>query len=403
MSVINQLIIDFVKTGIKVPVPKEISSVIADAKKPAFMQNKNGNWVDDMKVMANAQKFDYLIKEKAQKERLEKNEFIKKQKKYELTNGTVDKLYEYLSKILSEIEMDFKSTEEECQFTKLLKDIPYVYNATYPKVIDKLKELLQMHNIICGKKYYDEKESSGFNDSTWRFDRFYSYCEEELLKICDDREKLLNYLIYAYYTDEEFYNNDKGILWNAFGEDICKRYTKGELCVSEKVKSDLKKKEKKASIKAAKIKEMCSNASIVKIKELSEDEIAIYDSEIKYISDKLNEDKEAIRLMIALLTLHKKINVEHKKGKPKSIKILKGKKNEVTINQICKLSDIYYNQIDNRLKILYEKGLIQIDISNMKVPKIVVTLPEDILKSENRFTVKNINDIKEYMKERKFA
>lgn len=221
MSAINQLIIDFVKTGIKVPIPKDILNMVYGAKKPAFMQNKTGRWADDRKTEANAKKFDFVIAEMA-KENMEliPDEFIRGQKKYELTDGTVDRLYKYLSETLSGIKLDFESPVQECQFTKLLKDIPYIYNATYPKVKERLKELLKMHNIICGKKYYDEKEGTCIDDTTRRFDRFYSYCENELMGICPDRETLLNYLIHLFYTNEEFYNCDKAILWNVFGEDI---------------------------------------------------------------------------------------------------------------------------------------------------------------------------------------
>lgn len=402
MSVINQLIIDFVKTGIKVPIPKDISNVVSKSKKPAFMQNKKGRWVDDKKVLANVQNFDYLLKEIAEENGMEQEEFVKKQKKYELTNGTVDRLYSYLLRELSGIEMNFQATTEECQFTKLLKDIPYIYNATYPKVKEKLETLQGMHNVICGKKYYDEKESSSIDDSTWRFKRFYSYCEIELARVCRDRKKLLDYLIYIFYTDKKFYGSDKAILWNVFGEDICDRYLKKEICTSVETKINLQQKEKRAKSKAEQVKKMCSDANIIHIKELPEKEIVITKAELNYVIELLPDDTEAQRLMIALLALYRKINVNHKKGKTKMIKIQKGKKNEVTINQICKLADIHYNQIYGRLKKLSEKGLIIIDISNMKVPKITVHIPEQEKNCEE-YKIIDINDVSKIMTECKCA
>ncbi len=394
MSAINQLIIDFVKTGIKVPIPKDILNMVYGAKKPAFMQNKNGRWVDDRKMEANAKKFDFVIAEMAKENReLIPDEFIRGQKKYELTDGTVDRMYKYLSESLSEIKLDFESLVQECQFTKILKDIPYIYNATYPKVKERLKELLKMHNIICGKKYYDEKEGTCIDDTTRRFDRFYSYCENELMGICPDRETLLNYLIHLFYTNEEFYNCDKAILWNVFGEDICNRYIRKEINVSLDDLGKLAKKEKKAKEKAEKIKEMCSNANLIRIKDLPENAIYITDTDVKYIIDAIPDDQEAQRLMIALLVLYRKINVEHKKGKKKVIRIKKGKKNEVTIYQICKLADIHYNQVHKRLKLLYEKRLIDIDLQNIKVPKITVYMPDQDKESEE-YRIIDINDIR---------
>lgn len=403
MSAINQLIIDFVKTGIKVPIPKDILNMVSGAKKPAFMQNKKGRWVDDKKTEANAKNFDFVIDDMAGENRkLVLDEFIRGQKKYELTGGTVDRLYKYLLETLSDIRLDFESSTQECQFTKLLKDIPYIYNATYPKVEKRLKELLKMHNIICGKKYYDEKEGICIDDSARRFDRFYSYCENELIGICHDRETLLNYLIHLFYTNGDFYNCDKAILWNVFGEDICNRYIKREINMSSDDLVKLAKKEKNAKIKAEKIKEMCSNANLIRIRDLPENVIYVTDTDVKYIVDAIPDDQEAQRLMIALLVLYRKINSEDKKGRKKAIKIRKGKKNEITIHQICKLADIHYNQVYNRLKLLYEKGLIDIDLKNMKVPKITVYIPDQNKESEE-YKIVDINDIRINIFENKMA
>lgn len=366
------------------------------------MQNKKGRWVDDKKVLANAQKFDYLLQEAAEEKGMEQEEFIKGQKKYELTNGTVDRLYSYLLDKISDIEYDFQSSTEECQFTRLLKDIPYIYNATYPKVREKLETLQEKHNTICGKKYYDEKESTSVDNSTRRFERFYSYCEEELVKICKDRKKLLDYLIYIFYTDGNFYNSDKSILWNVFGEDICNRYMRKEICTSGEIKEKLNQKEQKAKSKAEQIKKMCSEANIINIKELPKEEIVITDTEINYIMDTLEGDEVSQRLMIALLAIYRKINADHTKGTSKTIKIKKGKKNEITMNQICKLADIYYNQVYGRLKKLSDLGLIEIDISNMKVPKITVCTPEQGMNCEE-YKIDDINDVYKKVIERKFA
>ena len=164
----------------------------------------------------------------------------------------------------------------------------------------------------------------------------------------------------------------------------------------------LVKKEKRAKIKAEKVKEMCSNANIIHIKDLPENEIYITDTDVKYIAETIPYDQEAQRLMIALLVLYRKINVEHEKGKKKAIKIKKGRKNEVTIYQICKLADIYYNQVYNRLKLLYEKRLINIDLQNIKAPKITVYVPKQNKENEE-YKIVDINDIRVNIFENKMA
>ena len=402
MSVINQLIIDFVKTGVKVPIPKDILGVVGKAKKPVFMQNKKGRWVNDKKVISNAEKFAYILSEIADEKQVSVNDIISDQKKYEFTDGTGDRLYKYLLECMADIKIEFGSSSETCQFTKLLKEIPYIYNVTYPKVKERLEKLLQMHNTICGKKYYDEKENSCIDDSTWRFEPFYAYCEEELLKECSDRETLLNYLIHLFYTDDKFYNCDKAILWNVFGEDICNRYMHNDICTDEILLKKLGKKENKAEKNARKVKKMLSSANIISIKDLPEESVVITDTELNYIAKTIPDNAEAQRLMISLLALYRKINVNHKKGKYKAIKITKGKKNEITMNQLCKLSDIYLNQFHNRLKVLHEKELINIDLGNLKVPKVEVCIPE-MRKDDKEYEIIDINDVGTMLSECKLA
>lgn len=177
---------------------------------------------------------------------------------------------------------------------------------------------------------------------------------------------------------------------------------KREINLSPDELERLAKKEKKAQIKAEKIKEMCSNANLIRIKDLPENAIYITDTDIKYIVDNIPDNQEAQRLMVALLVLYRKINSEHGKGKKKAIKIKKGSKNEVTIYQICKLADIHYNQVYNRLKLLYEKELIGIDLQNIKVPKIAVYIPNQNKKREE-YKIVDINDIRANIFENKMA
>ena len=74
----------------------------------------------------------------------------------------------------------------------------------------------------------------------------------------------------------------------------------------------------------------------------------------------------------------------------------------MTIYQICKLADIHYNQVYNRLKLLYEKGLIGIDLQNIKVPKITVYIPNQNKESEE-YKIVDINDIRVNIFENKMA
>lgn len=395
MSIINQLIIDFVKTGIKVPIPENIIDKVSDLKFPEFMKYREHNYVNDQKVRANAKTYEYLLNNMEEKE-----EYVAKQMKYQLSKGTVDRIYCYIRNHIDDMEMEFDATTEECQFTKLMTEIPYIYNVTYKNLREKMHELQEKHNRLCGKKYYEEKADFGGDRNLQRFASFYNFCEMELSMICKEREKLLNYLIYLFYTDAEFRNCDKAILWNVFGRDICMRYqSKSEL--NDEILTKLKKYETKAEKQAETLKKQCSQKNIVHIKNLPNVEIVITDREIDYIAHR-TDDKEAGRLMLALLVLYKKINIENDdKKRMYPVKISKGKKSEVTKNQLCKLADIYYNQFDNRIKALYDRKLIDINLSNLKIPKIYIKIPE-LDKFEKSYSINDINEIFYIVKEHMF-
>lgn len=407
MSVINEMIIDFVKTGIKVPIPAEIMGKVSKLKKPAFLKYKHRAYVKDAKISQNAEKYDFALK--CQNDKIDR--VIRDQQQYQLSGNTVDRIFVHLEGCIKDIENTFANKKGECFFTKLLQQIPYIYNVKYPLVKKKIIELQEAHNTICGKKYYDEKEGYSSDDSSWRFARFYSYCEVQLLAICTNRQKLLQYLIYAYYADADLCNADKSILWNVFGQDIYKMYLDKEYidradCNAEeqKILRKLEKKVEKAKKQADEIKKMCSNAGLVKIKSLPKNEIVITDTELNYISEKLRNDKEAQQLAVALLAVYRKINADAQSGKKRTkvIRVTKGKKNEITESQLCKLANIYHNQYKNRLEKLHRNMIIEISMDNLAVPKIKVEVPE-MEKSEKEYRITDINDVRVNIIDVKYA
>ncbi|MDD3362793.1 MAG: hypothetical protein PHW34_14090 [Hespellia sp.] len=371
MSVVNQLIIDFVKTGIKVPIPIDIANEVKKHKKPSFLQFKDHNWIHDSNVDALGECFDLSEEE------------IKKQKKYELTNGTVDKVYLYLKQLVCDIEAKFwddvTNGYERCQFYKLLQGNQYVYNTTYPKVKEKMAELQKQHEIICNKKYNDEHTYGSMDDSGYRFLRFYSFCELELLKVCKDRAKLLNYMIYIYWFDDEFVKLDKSILWNVFGKDIIKLYLHKEICTDEKI---LKTLDKKHARVLRKVTSGLDNASIVEIKDMSNDAVFITDAEVHEIKSSLPNDYVSQRLLFVLLVLYKKIQIDTTSKRERKLPITRSKKRMVTFNKLSKLSDIYYHQVEPRLKKLKNQELIAVDMKNIEKPKITPLIGYDLAAKE---------------------
>ncbi|MCD7904075.1 MAG: hypothetical protein LUG24_00505 [Clostridiales bacterium] len=395
MSVVNQLIVDYVKTGIKVPIPKEIKDKIKGIKKPMFMKFKKQAASDDDKIASNADRFSFVVEERAEEEGISPEEYINIRRNFALANCTVDKFYIYLKEQFEGIKTDFYSTGNDFCFAELIKNTPNKYTLTYKAVKNKLADLLEMHKQICGEKYYEEKNNIA-SDSDRRFDSFYSYysyCETELTRLCHNREKLLEYVIYQFYTEKEFVNCDKSILWNVFGEDICEIYRTGNINTSPEKIAQLEKKRLKAEKNAEKVKALRKGSTIVSIKDLPEGEITITDTEVGYISDIVEENQTYLRLAIVLLALYRKINLENVR-KPKPINLEKGLRNKITSNQLCKLSDIYHRQFNKGLKYLAAENLIHIDINSLKTPKISVNMPR-LEKTVKEYTIKDINEVGE--------
>lgn len=391
MSVVNQLIIDYVKTGIKVPIPKEIAEKALSFKKPSFMALKKQAGSDNKKIKSNAKDFSFLLEKTAASKGMTAEEFTDNAAKFADTDCTVDRLCRYLDEQFDNIKADFYSEEYTFCFAELIRKEPNRYTKTYANVKEKLSELLKIHNQICGDKYYEEKNNIN-SDSEHRFDCFYSFCETELMKLCNDRTKLLEYVIYQLYTEKEFIGCDKSILWNVFGEDICEIYRIGNINTSPEKITKLENKRRRTEKKNAEaVKALRKGSRIVNIKDLPDGEITVTDTEISYISGIVEENQICLRLAVVLMAIYRKINFDNVK-KPKPIKLESGQKNKVTKNQLRKLADIDHKQIIKGFKLLECRGLIHIDIGNLKVPKISVNIPK-LKKTAKEYTIKDINEV----------
>lgn len=208
MSVIDSLVIDFVKTGITATIPENIKKELKKHKKPYFMKyTKKSNLLADRRIKRNSKMFG-----------------VEDQPKFEDSNCTMNNICHYMEENLKDLKVNPKITEE-FDFTSLLTgEWDDFYSEKYRDVRNKLFGLQEEFNKINRDKFHDKDDSTDAQqDSIGKFRQFYAYAKNELLLVQPDIQKLINDLVTIYYTDKQFISKDnKSILWNCFPSEMIK-------------------------------------------------------------------------------------------------------------------------------------------------------------------------------------
>ena len=376
MSVVGSLTIDFVKTGIKAEIPDEIEEFLEEVKKPYFMRY--------IKTY-----HSYVTKEK----RINNNNEILGEEEEHLfddRNCTMNRICRYMEQQVGKINLE--KGKGQFDWASMLAAEPYIYNHTYPKVLRLLKALKKEHDQIAQRHIFEEYNRDERQENGYRYDIFYGYAKAALLKICPDLDKLIDYVVYAFYADADFgvHNLDKAILWNCFGEEINKRLdgqsNKKQIDVDKLIKKAQKMNAKRKKIKAGDKKVIIG---LFKDKRIS---AKVTKAEIKYIKEKL-KDSEARKLSFVLLVLEKackSVNCE-------VFEIRQGDKGKVTKTHVCKLAGISDLKYKKLMSLLNQNGVIELNKS-----KSGVTLECEVLfkndNDEEAIEIYDINDCRKYFK-----
>lgn len=384
MSVIGSLTIDFVKTGVKAPVPKEIEEYLKKVKKPIFMKVKYKNQAKN-------------------ENKINKNNKILKTEPVELFSDidcTMNRIYHYMMKKVSKIKLDTEGNIE-VEFTNLMNDKNRnIYNATYKKVFKRLIELKAEYDDISESNVHDKEFSQDKQtDKEYQYRIFYSYCKQELMNLCGNKEVLLDYLIHMHYINKNFIlNNDsKALLWNCFGSELNMRIQGKEL--TKVVNNEDKINEKVDKLKDN-IKKIKSNQEKVYIKQFhrfkddgKEDikDIEIYESELKYIKHEvIGYEKRKILFILLML---KKFNVAYNNSE--AFKIFIGKKDVINKNHILKLADVNHKKYEDILIVL--NGLKFVELYGDKTGKILNCKVKEIDKTGEKHIINDINECRKYL------
>lgn len=397
MSVIGSLTIDYVKTGQKTPIPKEILDYLKDKKLPEFMRTR------------------YKYKDKKEKN-ANKNRKILGEETKELFNQydcTMNRINKHMREQVGSISLEKESPDFDFLSLMMDKEI-FKYNATYPKIIKLLTEMKTESDNIASLKVLDENgdcDTEKAKERDYQYLSFYEYCRIELLQLCTvknkmDKNKLIDCLIYAFFIDKDFAlkNPDKSILWNCFGKELTKRFKgktrKTNFYSDDKiVKLADKAKEIQKTIDKNKKARMRKNKELAKIDMLKGNQnVIIYKDEILYLRKMLVNSNE-FRLALGLLILDRFC-----KAYNRDFNIYISKRNVINQTQIAVLTGIDPRKYNKLTNLLIEKGIVSISPKPKTEDSVLKCemkpIPSDetepiILKDINDFNkiIKNVNNL----------
>ena len=169
------------------------------------------------------QKFGVSLKDLEKKENKTQEEslFINKYRRYMplLTNNCIMNI---LSRYVEDTEFDnrWKKSEESFDYKILLSG---KYDIDDKKLLLSICQIIKDFNRsqrinTINRDYSLEvlDDEEDVNDSIFGY--LFEYYENKLIKLCSNKEKLCDYVIFVFYN--KFEKQSKSLLWNIFGEEI---------------------------------------------------------------------------------------------------------------------------------------------------------------------------------------
>lgn len=380
MSIIGSLTIDFVKTGIKVPIPPSIEKFLKDKeiKKPDFMKWKYKKIAKDERA-------------------INRNKRLLNKKEVELfgqTLCTVNKISWYMQKQVKDIELE-NDTHKSFDYSKFIINNDFNKRAEgYIITLKTMKELKKEEDKIG---YLQNKDSDDFvnsNDNTEQYLIFYEYAKNKLREIVAnknyklDKEKMLDYLLYIVANEKEFNKYDNmNLIWNTWGNELNRRLNDKKLITKRLDAEKIAKKVDKIKKKVDK-KESTKEKVYIDIFKDANREIKIYDMELQKIKTIKGINNKKVALTMLVLD---KFCKEYKKDFN-----IANNKQSIKMYNIYHLAGINHKNIEGCLKRLNKDKVLQFDEKNNgKVLNCIVNINDS---GKEIITIKDVNEIKNLFK-----
>ena len=404
MMVVGCLVIDFIKTGVLETVPEEILEFL-----------KNDDKKNDKKKILKPKflKVKYKKVEKNQNRKNKNIALVGDEDTIESFNNndcTMNRLHDYMDEELEKIKK-LKAVDKDCLLESMRNKDINIYNETYPKILEKIKEFKEELDSITQKNSIDtemfEYNSDKKIQQIDKYNYLYSYYRNEILSIIADNkqvnmDKLIDYIIYIFYLEEDFAlkNESKDMLWNMFGSELRKRAKGIELnndidneIISERREKLLKKKEK--------IKNNSKKIVIEDINFRNDDDPVVVEVCKDKIFNNINKfeitenSKRVLKALVLLKLIYNHFKMEQ-------LVIYQNKKKKLSRSILAKMTGLNINKIDAALMELKDNEIIDLKISKDKFD-ILIEITFDYLSIEggNIVKISSLEKIKTYINNEK--
>nr|WP_286173651.1 hypothetical protein [Clostridium sp. WB02_MRS01] len=383
LSVVGSLVIDFVKTGVKVPIPKDILKYIGKEgiKKLRFMMYLPNN----RKIRKQEEREKRYVGKK-------KDEF---KSKFSDKECTLNIIMDYMKSMLEDLKPTFEA--EEFDHLTLIKsrDSNLKKKTQYARVRDLIIGYVKEQKQISDeRKKEDGKYAKAKEEYNMIYKAFYDKCRNELLCVCDTKGKLftksmiLDCSIVCCYTEfkEDNYSHFD-LLWNLFPEELVKRSAGKDVnCKTNKNDKDFQKSLELMREKSNEKYESLRNNKKNRIECLECNKEApeifnIYKSDITCIKSRIptsmNNYIAARKVYFSYLVAYKRLR---SMNKPLNIPCIENSKNEITNKCLVQITGLDNRQIQKAISALESEEIIKIHSSkNYKACELLfVPKEEDI-------------------------
>lgn len=373
LSVVGSLVIDFVKTGVKVPIPKYVTDYIRQNNivKLRFMM-----YLPNNKKERKKEEKARLIYDRAKARAEKKNETFTEEfeSRFSDRECTLNIIMEYMKDKLDNLDITINAPEFKYQSLIKSRDLNLDKKTQYVQVRDLFKGYVKEQKSISDERKKEENKYAKVNEEyNMIYKAFYDKCRSELLCVTNEKgtvctkSMVLDCCIVCCYTEfkEENYSHFD-LLWNLFPEELVKRAAGKDIMQRIKKTEDefvkfLEKKRESSNKRYDSLKKARKNKiKCLECKGSIPENFNIYKSDITEIKHRIPTSIDgyigARKVYFSYLVAYKRLE---SMNKPLNIPCTENSKNDVTFSCIGQVSGLSRKNIEKAVKILQEQGIIK--------------------------------------------
>lgn len=373
LSVVGSLVIDFVKTGVKIPIPQDIVNYI---KKNRILKLRFMMYLPNNKKARKKEEKARLKYDKKREEAEKKGEKFDQEFKSKFSDKecTMNSIMKYMKDNLDGLEITINESDFDYKTLIKSRDHNLDKKTQYVKIRDLFKKyVMEQKGISDERKKEEDKYAKVQEEYNMIYKAFYDKCRNELLSVTNEKGKvctknmILDCCIVCCYTEfkEENYSHFD-LLWNLFPEELVKRAGGKEISQMTRKTEDefeefLEKKKETSKAKYDLLRQDKSNKiQCLECKSGTPDNFSIYKSDIAEIKDKIPTSFEdyicARKVYFSYFVAYKRLK---SMNKPLNIPCTENSRNCITFSYINKITGLGDREVKKAVETLQNQGIIK--------------------------------------------